>query len=629
MDTSRPTTPAKEAGAASPTPARIAKAALQRLAMAKLEPTPENYAQAFDEELGVSPRPVLPARAAVMMERLAARALRDEEARNALLQSFRKGQWAQFERLIERLDVDEADESSALSLLFERLVRGLERTDRQWTLARKKEALQTVLAGSRSDSNRLRQRLTQLVSSWESEGGTGSTDFAALANDEPPPLAHPRPSGARAPANVADTLLPHERMSLERPGQPSGATPPAAAADNRAAWAAVVGMLGGSLGRSLPADDARSASVAGAIDATIGEIAAVGPSAALSATLASECRNAETLLQRRNTLLLRMHELCSELTAGLTDLAEDDSWARGQCEAMRAKLHEGLSARGLRSVSALLHNTRSRQLQLRSEREEARDALKSLIHRMLQEVGELGSHTGRFHESVGRYAQVIESADSLESLAGVVREMVAESHTVQALVDAAQQRLSDEHQRATSLAQRVETLEDELRRLSDEVSTDQLTQVANRRGLVRAFDVERSRAEREGTGLALGLLDVDDFKRLNDRLGHSAGDVALKALAARVQQALRPTDMVARYGGEEFVVMLPDTPLDEAQQVLTRMQRAMTQALFMHESESVFVTFSAGVTTYRPGESLESALDRADDALYEAKRTGKNRTCIG
>ena len=248
---------------------------------------------------------------------------------------------------------------------------------------------------------------------------------------------------------------------------------------------------------------------------------------------------------------------------------------------------------------------------------------------MLSELGELGSQTGRFHESVGRYADVIEKADSLESLAGVVREMVEETRTVQALVQQTQGRLQEEHAKASELTQRVGELEGELRRLSSEVSTDQLTQVANRRGLLQAFEAERARVERGAAGLAVGLLDIDNFKRLNDELGHAAGDVALRSLADVVSKTLRPTDMVARYGGEEFVVLLPETPIDEGQQILTRLQRSLSGGLFMHENKTIFVTFSAGVTDYRPGETIEAALERADQALYEAKRTGKNRTCIG
>jgi diguanylate cyclase len=179
------------------------------------------------------------------------------------------------------------------------------------------------------------------------------------------------------------------------------------------------------------------------------------------------------------------------------------------------------------------------------------------------------------------------------------------------------------------LSERVVHLETELRRLSEEVSTDQLTQIANRRGLLQAFDAERARLDRAATPLAVGLLDIDNFKRLNDELGHGAGDEALKSLAAVVSKTLRPTDHVARYGGEEFVVLLPDTPVAEAQQILTRLQRSLTGGLFMHEHKQVFVTFSAGVTAYRPGERIEEALERADQGLYEAKRTGKNRTCVG
>jgi diguanylate cyclase len=95
-----------------------------------------------------------------------------------------------------------------------------------------------------------------------------------------------------------------------------------------------------------------------------------------------------------------------------------------------------------------------------------------------------------------------------------------------------------------------------------------------------------------------------------------------------VGEQLRPSDTRARYGGEEFVVLLPATALDDAQQTLTRLQRLLSAELFMHEGQQAFITFSAGVTACRPGEGLDAALHRADEALYEAKRTGKNRTCV-
>ena len=117
---------------------------------------------------------------------------------------------------------------------------------------------------------------------------------------------------------------------------------------------------------------------------------------------------------------------------------------------------------------------------------------------------------------------------------------------------------------------------------------------------------------------------LKDFPGLKAVFEH----ITTRDAAQYVRDALRPIDIVARFGGEEFVVLLPSTQVDEAQKTLTRLQRQMSASLFMHEGKDVLVTFSAGVTAYRFSEALGDALERADEALYEAKRTGKNRTCI-
>ncbi|HEY4068609.1 MAG TPA: diguanylate cyclase [Burkholderiaceae bacterium] len=540
--------------------AQTAKAALRRLALDKLEPTPENYARAYRQEAGEPPL---------------------------------------------------AAEGPMIAGLIERVVRGLERGSKGWTPARKKESLQRVLDGSRSDSKRLQQRLTQLMTSWDSEPGeVPASDFGV------PLDLGAAPAVASAGAGAA---------SQPAPGLAADA-PPALP------WGRAVDALGGAVQQALPPVDAGAQELSAALASVSERLAGDAATPELITELEALCERAAPMLQHRHRLVDQLGALCGELTASLTDLAENDSWAKGQCEAMQLKIDEGLSARGVRAVSELLRDTRERQGQLREERERARDSLKGLIHQMLNELDQLGSQTGHFHESVGRYADVIEKADSLESLAGAVREMVEESRTVQALVQQTQARLQNEHSKAQGLSQRVVELEGEMRRLSDEVSTDQLTQIANRRGLMQAFEIECARLDRSADGskaaLSIGLLDIDNFKKLNDSLGHRAGDEALKALAAVVSKTLRPTDQVARYGGEEFVVLLPDTPVNEAQQILTRLQRSLSGGLFMHENKQVFVTFSAGVSAYVPGERIEETLERSDRALYEAKRTGKNRTCI-
>ena len=600
METTRPA--ALSAPGAEPTqaPAQIAKAALRRLALEKLEPTPENYERAYRLESGAaSAASALPERAQRLIERVALRAFEaDASAAAEFAQAVARGRWEQAERTLQNTPVADA---SAIAAVIERIVRGVERGGRNWTAARKKEGLQRVLHGSRGDVRRLQQRLSQLVVSWESDVADSS-------------VAELDDAGA---ATLAGTAA----APQGQPAEPAHAEAPSA-------WVRVMGALGSTLQQALPADDGVPHELAAALCALTLRLHAEGATPARVEELEALCQRAAPVLRHRHHLLGQLGKLCQELTASLTDLAEDDSWAKGQCDAMRVKLDEGLSARGVRAVSELLRNTRERQSQLRVERARARDSLKGLINRMLTELDELGSRTGNFHDSVGRYADVIEKADSLESLAGVVREMVEESRTVQTLVRQTQARLQEEHGKAKGLTQRVSELEQEMQRLSDEICTDQLTQIANRRGLMQAFEAERARHERTGTPLAIGLLDIDNFKRLNDELGHGAGDEALKSLAALIGKTLRPTDVVARYGGEEFVVLLPETPVDEAQVILTRLQRSLTGGLFMHEQKQVFVTFSAGVTAYRLPEPIEDALGRSDQGMYEAKRTGKNRTCL-
>jgi diguanylate cyclase len=567
MEVTRPM-PLNRPAPAEQSTAALAKAALRRLAIERMEPTPENYERAWRHEQG-DPG---------------------------------------------------ASPGELLATLIERIIVGIDRGGQNWTKARRREGIQRVLSGSRADAKRLQQRLSQLVNSWESDSAASRVE---VASDEVAPAG---PDETAAPA--AASPLPEAVAANEAVDEAAAETAPREALA-QAAWNRVASSLGSALHNALPQHEQANGELSADLARLGARLESEGASPALADEMNAVCHRAERVLQHRHHLFDQLGKLCQELTASLTDLAENDSWVKGQCDAMRLKIDEGLTARGVRAVSDMLHHARQRHAEVRVEREKARDALKSLIHQMLAELVELGAKTGDFHQSVGRYAEVIEEADSLESLTGVVREMVNESRAVQTLVQQTQARLQEEHSKATGLSERVVALEDEMRRLSDEVSTDQLTQVSNRRGLMQYFEIEKARLERNGGHLAIGLLDIDNFKRLNDELGHSAGDEALRSLASIVSKTLRPTDRVARYGGEEFVVLLPETPVEEGEQILTRLQRSLTGGLFMHKEKQVFVTFSAGVTGYRLDERIEDSLERADQALYEAKRTGKNRTCIG
>jgi diguanylate cyclase len=523
-------------------PAQIAKAALRRLAMDKLEPTPEHFARAYAQEAGLPLPPAGPAAPAT-----AAASTLD---------------WA---------------------ALIDRLARGLERGSRQWTGARKKQSLQRVLDGSRQDTARLHERLDRLLTSWD-----GAAADAEVETSAPVPMDD---------ATAHDAPL----------------------------WSDVVAELSVTVQQALPAT---ALGLADALAQAARRLALDGATTDLVHAIGGLCEQSRRVLVHNRHLADELAALCRAMTDSLGELAEDESWARGQIELMRERLAGGVTARGVRAAGDLLQATRERQHEIRREREQARHALKQLFQRMLGELGEIGAHTGRFNDQVQRHAETIARADSVQGLSDVVQELLGETRAVQQVVVSARERLQSEHARAASLEQRVRDLEGELRRLADEVSTDALTQVANRRGLMQAFDAERNRQGGPDAMLAVGLIDIDNFKKLNDSLGHAAGDAALKALAGRVKQWLRPADHVARFGGEEFVVLLPDTAVEAAQERLTKLQRQLSASLFMHDGREVFVTFSAGVTACHSGEALDDALERADQALYEAKRTGKNRTCI-
>ena len=171
-------------------------------------------------------------------------------------------------------------------------------------------------------------------------------------------------------------------------------------------------------------------------------------------------------------------------------------------------------------------------------------------------------------------------------------------------------------------------MEQELENLTERAREDQLTGTLNRRGLDDAFKREAARADRQNSPMCVALLDIDNFKKLNDTLGHQAGDEALMHIVQVVKDDLRPGDTLARYGGEEFVILLPDSSVKEAVEVMSRLQRELTKRFFLHNNEKLLITFSCGVSQRAAAEDLEAAVARADRALYEAKRAGKNRVVV-
>lgn len=169
---------------------------------------------------------------------------------------------------------------------------------------------------------------------------------------------------------------------------------------------------------------------------------------------------------------------------------------------------------------------------------------------------------------------------------------------------------------------RIDELETALAEARAAAFTDALTGALNRRGFEDAYRREIARARRSGSQLAVALIDLDNFKALNDTMGHQAGDDVLVHLVKGLHAALRPSDILCRFGGEEFVLLLPETGLAEAAAAISRFQRRFAASAV--PGREIVATFSAGVVVQRFSESLDESIQRADAATYEAKRAGKN-----
>lgn len=181
-------------------------------------------------------------------------------------------------------------------------------------------------------------------------------------------------------------------------------------------------------------------------------------------------------------------------------------------------------------------------------------------------------------------------------------------------------------QKFDDVRQRVSYLKRENSSLADQVRIDYLTRIPNRRALEERLEIEMARFKRHGHRFSLALMDMDNFKDINDNFGHPVGDRCLVEVAERLRQRLRTSDMVARYGGDEFVILLPETSAKQAVLVAELLRKHIEDTEFTVRNLRVPVTVSLGVTqTEEDDQEVFDVLERADRALYQAKIDGRNR----
>ena len=168
-------------------------------------------------------------------------------------------------------------------------------------------------------------------------------------------------------------------------------------------------------------------------------------------------------------------------------------------------------------------------------------------------------------------------------------------------------------------------LREAYKRIEELAEIDELTGSHNRRSIMKSLDEEIERAARGKSSCSVALIDLDWFKKINDRFGHPTGDEVLRTFAISMFANIRGIDKFGRYGGEEFLLIMPETSGVDAERTLNRLRLIVSELDWSTISPGMMVTISAGVVTLQPNETADSVLARADVALYQAKDCGRNR----
>ncbi|MFY3383954.1 GGDEF domain-containing protein [Paracidovorax sp. MALMAid1276] len=323
----------------------------------------------------------------------------------------------------------------------------------------------------------------------------------------------------------------------------------------------------------------------------------------------------------RATLLELLHMVFENIAV----LSADDRWLQGQAEALMSASTPPLTLRRLDDVQRRLKDVIFKQTEARARSLEAQEQMKDMLAMFIERLALITASSTTYQGTMERCAELIGKATTLQEIAPLLQEVMSATRAMALDSRVTHDELEDLRQRTEAKRAEVARLQDELDRASAQARHDPLTGSLNRKGLDEAAEREIARARRLGAPLCLALLDVDNFKTINDRLGHAGGDAALVHLAQVAREVMRPQDLLARYGGEEFVLLLPDTAVDSGIAAMTRLQRELTTRFFLQGTEKVLITFSAGVAQLQDTENSTDAILRADKAMYLAKRSGKNR----
>lgn len=611
---------------ADTTPLDIAREALLRLATRRIPPTPANYRALYHEIAGTQDdgSDALPD---AVLKNLVASLPRANPVQLRLARlledNIQKGGWNGLREGL-RLHARSLEERASWGSLIAELFRLWEVRQPGLTPARKREGLQRVLASQ--DDDTLLPRLQGLIKGW-SEPGPGGNTAELLAE----PIGGSEASAPEAAAlpYPSEPAISPLKSGLSGIAQLFGGSGPGedieAFADLRELLATALETALTPVVRDTPAIAEQLEELAVAMRAAKSVKALRG----LTAKVKQLSFKMEMLTGEQAEIRTELLRLFGLLVENVGELVLDDQWLHGQMEIVQDLITRPLDIRALEDAERRLKEVIFKQSQLKHSLQEAKEALKQMLAGFVDHLADFSESTSEYHDKLEIFADKISSADSLAELGSVLDEVMRQTRAAQINTQRTRDELHTARARVEQAEARIAQLQSELDRTSAMVRHDQLTGTLNRRGLEEALAKEMARCQRYQAPLCVGLLDVDNFKKLNDTLGHQAGDAALIHLTRVIRETLRPQDSVARYGGEEFLLVLPNVTRPEAVQAVQRLQRELTRRFFLHNNQKLLITFSAGVTALAERDTEATALARADAAMYEAKQAGKNRVVEG
>ncbi|MGD8667350.1 MAG: diguanylate cyclase [Desulfobacterales bacterium] len=336
----------------------------------------------------------------------------------------------------------------------------------------------------------------------------------------------------------------------------------------------------------------------------------------------------ETCMQKKEFLLSAIQALLQFMHDFALDIKElkSDAFRQqlGELEAEfvhNPKLKKTASA--FRKHRRRIRRFIDRQNRYLTEREKE---LKDIIDLLTKAMVTLDSDNQLYHQKIYRQSEKIEQLARLDDIKKLKHVLIHEIENMRKTVRAKQDRDSKQ---LKNLSNQVSTLNLELKKARVDSVTDGLTGVFNRKALDQHLDSLVEQNIRTPAPFAVLMVDIDDFKAINDAYGHPTGDRVLLALALKCQGLIRNDDFIARYGGEEFVIVLSNASLTNAIKKAQRICASVGDTRYaLNDKKDVHIlniTVSIGISVYQTGDSVESVIARADQALYLAKDAGKNR----